>query len=416
MHVYFTMNDAINCEIDADAPFIIANERPTKDGHIGRSFKVFESFEDFMELRENYTHSHEVLIDHVKIKPERSFGRLVFDFDIDKKYDGENFVPDGFKKQIEEIIYKTIDDYYHDIQIDKLKFVWSSSENPKKCSKHLTVKNFCFYDWLVQCKRFYKLFQKTWKDSPYTWISPEKLIDAQVVRRHGSLRMVGSSKIGGFVLNLDDPENCTFEDSLIRIYRPKVYNKEQIITQLNENDGLDDIMKEIDPRHKSEFEIIASVGTTYQLFDTPDAFGEDANPDNHPPEDFGESVNKLAVRMVNMLLPHTFEKGKINKNIIGLLRKKPGSPIICPISGFKHDKENSYLVINKYNDIIYVSYGCHRNCGLRKTMILGYFIWYKGKYLPTINQIFARRYSSFKKKNKKKKEDPLFLLKLNGTI
>jgi len=201
MSIFFNLNEAINCDNDGDEPFIIANERSSRDGHIGRSFKVLDGFEEFIKHRSRYPHCHELLVDHIRIKPERSYGRLVFDFDIEAKYDDENFVPPNFKEQIEEIILKTIDNYYQEVDITKLCFVWSSSVNPKKCSKHLTVKNFCFYNWLVMCKKFYKLFQKTWKESSYTWIGEDKLIDSQVVRRHGSLRMVGSSKIGGFSLS-----------------------------------------------------------------------------------------------------------------------------------------------------------------------------------------------------------------------
>lgn len=399
-NIFFNLNDAINCKMDSDEPFIIANERLTRDGNTGRSFKVFNSFDEFMNERDNYPHCHELLVDHVNIKPERTHGRLVFDFDIDHKFDDVNFVPPNFKEQIEEIIIKTIDDFYQDVDISRLKFVWSSSVNPKKCSKHLTVKNFLFYNWLVMCRRFYKLFQLKWRESGYSWISGNKLIDAQVVRNHGSLRMVGSSKIKGFVLNLDNPKKFNLEDSLIRVYRNNLLEKEQMITVMNEREGLDLIIKENDPKYKvSEMQV-------YQLFDGPDM-------DNYPVEEFETNIYKLAFKIFNLIQPRIFKMGKCNKNIISLLRQKPG---ICPLSGKSHDKENSFLIVNNFNDIVYVSYGCHRHCGSKRSIMVGYIIWLLGKYTFTIDTIFAKKYLMQKRKLKKPKEDPLFLLKLSGAI
>lgn len=204
---YFSIEDAIKAPINSRTVFIIANERITKTGHIGRYYTIFPTFKEFLKNREKYKHCHEILVDHNNNKPNPS-GRLVFDFDI-KTNDEENslkneiVVPKNFKKQIENIIIDVIESYFNGVDVNKIEFIWSTSQNPKKISKHLTVKNLYFDDWINMSKIFYQLFCILW-DNTYLWIKSDKLIDFQIVRNRGSLRMVGSSKIGGNPLIFDN--------------------------------------------------------------------------------------------------------------------------------------------------------------------------------------------------------------------
>src|SRR5579872_4392793 len=226
---YYTMEEAMKAPIISTSAFIIANERTNKNGCIGRYYTVFPHFRDFLHNRERFPHCHEILIDHCNAEPNVG-GRLVFDFDLPKGL----MIPPDFKSQIEDTIYSVIDFYFHDIDENKLEFVWSTSENPNKFSKHLTVKNLYFDDWLKLSDVFYKLFSIEW-DKNYEWIGSDKLIDVQIVRLHASLRMVGSSKIGGYILKLDC-EKYNLIDALIRIYQKRARAIEQTVSMENLNE------------------------------------------------------------------------------------------------------------------------------------------------------------------------------------
>ena len=184
---FFTINDAINSENIGSNVFIIANETTKKDGSIGRVFSVFTNYTLFLKNREKYKHCHELFIDHKNNKPNIA-GRLVFDFDI--KYHKNLVIPSCFKKQIKDTIIKVINKFYENVDINILEFIWSSCANTKKLSKHLTVKNIYFENWIPMSKIFYQLFCLTW-DKCYDWIRSDKLIDLQIVKKNASLRMIG---------------------------------------------------------------------------------------------------------------------------------------------------------------------------------------------------------------------------------
>nr|URM62083.1 DNA primase small subunit [Mimivirus sp.] len=223
---FYKLDDAINSKINSNTVFILANERIAKDGNIGRYYVVFPSFKLFLKNREKYPNCHEIFVNHINNKIDQA-GRLVFDFDI--KYEQNIKIPKNFKQQIQDTIYNVVTNYYNHVNPEILEFVWSSSQNPKKLSKHLTVKNMYFDNWIIMSKIFYKLFCSEW-DRKYLWISSSKLIDFQIVRNKASLRMVGSTKIDGTPLVFDD-NIYSLSDSLIRIYLKNQRDKEQLITK-----------------------------------------------------------------------------------------------------------------------------------------------------------------------------------------
>jgi len=328
----YNINDAINYPTSKSNVFIIANEMMKIDGTKGRFFYVFPSFEKFLEDREKYPHCHEILVDHVNKTPDPT-GRLVFDFDIPDK----SIVPfKKFKKQIEESIIEVVETYFKKVDIELLEFVWSTSENDHKFSKHLTVKNLLFDDWIRMSKIFYKLFSLIW-DSKYDWIESGNLVDMQIVRCRGSLRMVGSSKIGGSVLELDDPDVYDLEDSLIRIYREEL--EEQIVTINNLKKGvLKNVIPEEEPKVKK---LIAS---SYECYDS---------------IDFPEEIYQIAYQFVNGIYPGIFTMGKSKHSRLNLIRAKKFK---CPISSRIHHAENAYVNIYQRDDYYFVNYGCYRNC------------------------------------------------------
>jgi hypothetical protein len=60
----YSLNDAINCEMETTNVFIIANERKKKDGGIGRYYTIFPSYKSFTKRRDKYLNCHELLVDH----------------------------------------------------------------------------------------------------------------------------------------------------------------------------------------------------------------------------------------------------------------------------------------------------------------------------------------------------------------
>ena len=335
--IFYKIDDAINASIDSKTVFILANERKTESGRIGRYYTIFPRFKNFLNVREKYPHCHEILIDHVNNKPNFG-GRLVFDFDI--KLDDDIVIPSNFKFQVEDTITTVIDDYFKKVDSNIFDFIWSTSQNPKKFSKHLTVKNLYFDDWISMSKKFYKLFCIIW-DRKYYWIGSDKLIDCQIVRKRASLRMVGSSKIDGFPLKFDD-DNHNLVDSLIRIYFISHKKSEQLVTCKNINsNGLDEL---------DEPEKIKSVGQNKNINRLEFSTGP-----SYPLE-----VYQTAFVLLDKIIPNVFKMGKINGIIMSLYRIKKYS---CLISGRVHENENAYCVIHIDQLVYDIYFGCYRSCG-----------------------------------------------------
>jgi len=343
---YYKIDEAINSEIDSTDPFIIANERLTQSGTVGRFYTVLPSFNVFLSNRPKYKHCHEIMVDHINSKPKLG-GRLVFDFDI--KLDVE--IPLKFKKQIENNVYEVLEKYYCDVDIDLIKFIWSTSQNPNKFSKHLTVKNIYFDNWITMSKIFYKLFSIEW-DETYNWIHSSKLVDFQIVRKRGSLRMVGSQKINGYPLVFDDEDCFTLTDSLIRIYIRSELKKEQIITRKNILDSVFDVVIEED---QDEPKALAEINIR-------------SDPTTNDPAIFDEIIYKKAYELYNKIHPGIFKIGKASSNVITLIRKKSAN---CLLSGKLHEQENAFCVIKKGNLEYMVSFGCYRFCSKQKLKYIG---------------------------------------------
>jgi len=341
---FYSMKDAMAADIDSKRIFIIANEKKKKDGTIGRYFTAFPTFNNFIDVRKKYKHCHEILIDHQQNTPDPS-GRLVFDFDIKAKR-----IPDDFNRQIENTVLEVVDIYMKNVDATLFEFVWSSSNNPLKFSKHLTVKNMYFDDWITMSKIFYTLFSFVW-DSKYFWINSRHLIDFQIVKNKASLRMVGSSKIGGNILTFDN-DKYTLPDSLIRIYDKRQRKNEQLVTNKNIiESAFDDVLCDISNKNVSCITIRSSNDVTIQA------------------PIYDNVVYKIAYELYDEIQPNTFTMGKINGTFISLFRKKSNK---CLMSGCQHDADNAYITITKNDDSYYVRFGCHRKCNAeKKTIYLG---------------------------------------------
>jgi len=353
---YFTMNDAINSAIKSKTAFIIANERTTASGQIGRYYTVFPTFKEFLKVRDTYKHCHEILIDHVNSRINQS-GRLVFDFDIKIANNSDTaqkdcvIVPKNFKKQIEDTILEVVEKYFNNIDIEILDFVWSTSQNPRKFSKHLTVKNMYFDDWIGMSKIFYQLFCIVWEEK-YFWIKSFKLIDFQIVRKRGSLRMVGSKKIDGYPLVFDDDKHI-LTDSLIRIYFKNQRINEQLVTKDNINNGVFD----------NVLGVVTNDDDDTEQFDF-----STLKPTKIEKPVYKQEIYEKAYEMYNTIRPGVFKMGKINGKIMTLIRIKATK---CILSGKIHDKENAFLIINQNEDAYSIKFGCFRFCHKDKTIYIG---------------------------------------------
>lgn len=352
---YYTMEEAMKAPIISTSAFIIANERTNKNGGIGRYYTVFPHFRDFLHNRDRFPHCHEMLVDHCDAEPNIG-GRLVFDFDLPNGL----LIPPDFKSQIEDTVYGVIDSYFHDIEENKLEFVWSSSENPNKFSKHLTVKNLYFNDWLKLSDIFYKLFNIEW-DKNYEWISSEKLIDVQIVRLHASLRMVGSSKIGGYPLKLDD-NRFDLTDALIRIYQNRQREVEQTVSTKNLNECVMENVLNVknemftetsDGNEDNEMSSIRIGSSTKSIEPV-----------------YEEEIYHKAYELFNIVCPRIFKMGKIKNNKLLLMRRKAAK---CLLSGRVHESQNAYLIINTEETNHYiVRFGCYQKCSDKKRVLIGY--------------------------------------------
>jgi hypothetical protein len=339
----FSLQEVIKKPIDSKHVFIIANERLKKNNEVGRYYTIFPNMKIFLQFRNFFPHCHEILVDHQNNKPN-TYGRLVFDFDL-KKDKMEN-LPNDFKESVEETIMEVINNYFHDVDINLLQFVWSTSKNPHKFSKHLTVKNLCFDNWLSMSRIFYKLFCLEW-DKHYTWIHSSKLIDSQIIRIKASLRMVGSSKINGYPLELDDPR-YTLQDSLIRIYFKQQKECEQIVTinHLNEN-VIERVLDE--PKEKVN-KYYVNCYQSYQDISYP------------------KKIYKLAFSLFQKKRKFHFRMGKMNGEKLILLRTKAAK---CLVSKETHERQNSFLRIKEEGKEYNVYFGCYQQRCRSKSIFIG---------------------------------------------
>lgn len=361
----YSINDAIKTEeFNTDTVFIIANEIINSKGKVVRSYTVFESFNMFEKYRNKYPNCHEILVDHKNNAIDNS-GRLVFDFDIKNDDDGNRIAPKDktFKRQVENTIHYIINKYLINVDIEKIGFVWSSCDNSKKVSKHLTVKNLWLDNWAHLSKIFYKLFIKRW-DKKYDWLKGKDIVDCQIIKKNTSLRMVGSCKIGGNILALDN-DQFSFRDSLIRLYNYEDKKNEQKITKANFKDFKQ--YKDIDNNNIKEIDMVIYNDLKNTIVKKSNNNISNNNKGSLKPEIYNAIAEYCKNKFCN-----TFKFGKINGNFINLIRVKKSK---CFISDKLHENENAYLQIyNGIYGILDIKYGCHRGCTYNDNKTVSLFI------------------------------------------
>lgn len=385
---YFTIKDAIKAPIkNSRNVFIIANEIKTSDNSIGRYYTVFPSFKIFLKNRDKFNHCHELLIDHINNDSDPA-GRLVFDFDIKfKDIDLENNeLPDNFHDQIQDTILIVVERYFTDIDCNIIEFIWSTSQNPNKVSKHLTVKNIYFDNWIKMSRIFYRLFCIVW-DKEYRWIRSTKLVDFQIVRNNGSLRMVGSTKIDGFPLVFDNDEH-ELADSLIRIYSSSQREAEQLVTKDNITNGVLTDVLNVDEDSVIKYQKGINIST---------------KPGKIVKPKYAEKIYKLAFEMYDKIDPGVFKMGKISGDRISFIRNRPHK---CLLSGKIHEQENAYCIISSDDEFYFINFGCYRNCYHEKTIQIGVIT--TGSMMVMIDPNFE--FMNRDKKVKRTKKKPILMI------
>ena len=193
-----------------------------------------------------------------------------------------------------------------------------------------------------------------WKED---WADFDDLIDSQIIRKNGTLRMVGSCKLGkNSYLELDNPAKYSFEDSLIRIYDHELFNLEKKVKWTNHDMEL--INSKI-PDAKQKTTII-----NYK-------YKDDIKWDNSKQYDI--EIFKEAFKLINDIQPGIFNPGKINGAFMTLSRIKSAP---CFFSQKVHDNIDGFIKI-RYDEekkIYDVILGCYRKnqCSERYTTVLGY--------------------------------------------
>lgn len=386
---YYTLNKALEFKSKtAPFPFIIAHEcreeyfdNYSKETKVRtRDFVAFNDVETFQKHRGIFPHSHEVLFnrfgDNIYAKLQ---GRLIFDFDFDLYMYGQGeYVHPGFEKTIEELIIKTFNKYYVDVDVDKFLFVWLISDTDKKWSKHLIIKGAMFCeDWKTQIQIFYQLMlsesrqlMNEYGNPILDYIDPstrtnlknlvmDRLFDYQVARNNATMRMYGSSKIDGKVLKMDTEHNLktniNFCDTLIQQFDPNDIDVEQTITmkQLCKNPlekAYDNPQTKVQDTYLTEACILADIDLT-----------KDKN--NYDNEEASDDEIKSCIKsfdafwcdLFEVQTQDVFKVKNVDGTLIALERLRSHK---CPLSEKVHDNDNAFLTIlgGRYY------FHCYRKC------------------------------------------------------
>jgi hypothetical protein len=214
MKIYPKLAEAID---NANDKSYIVSWFSMVNNHWCIKFISFDGIHEFMTIHRNFDSLHELILTANNTKPINSFvnrldGRLCFDFDINIDF---SLDLNQFKVDVESVVKSIAVELYDKINVNLFEFVWSTSANPKKHSKHLTIKNLLFDDWQAMSKQFYFYFHKKWNEF-FHYIDSYAFLDKQIVRNNASLRMVTHTKPDKTCPLTLDNQFHTLTDSLVR--------------------------------------------------------------------------------------------------------------------------------------------------------------------------------------------------------
>jgi hypothetical protein len=317
MRFFKTLYSLSMWKCDYEHPFLVQYEIVEPRDESTHLYIVFRDIEEYRRSR--YRTCHEVLISsNGWDREEDVIGHPAFDIDAplgSLEGDWQKILEDDIIEVLAYLHPKRADEI-RTILSDRDNFVWMSSSNDKKISRHLTVSNITFGQWRWTSKIMYR---ELMKKHPY--------IDNMIIRLCGSLRLPLNSKVGGSILTFQNNKH-NFLDGLILIRDENSYTLGSLLMPSdldNEFLKMDDI---VDKRE---------IG--YAMDD------EDLDEDQ-----CSRCFQKLDSQF-NTGLTMTGENG----GFITLTRVRPGT---CPISGRVHDSLGAYMFTRDKK----VYFGCHRKC------------------------------------------------------
>lgn len=213
MKVYTNLKAAINFNVNK---FIIGQDLQyigDNDVKISRKFLVFNNVKEYFKNIENYNTCHEYMLED---SLGNINGRIAFDFDLDNKNKTNYYNDKEFKYQIEVLLGNVLKKYYN---VKYGEYVWLTSENKKKSSFHLIIKNVQFViDWVSCMKQLIKCIKLELNKYDIKSMIDGEIFDEQIYRNRASLRMPLNKKIGGNKL-LFDNNKYNFYDGLIHVHK-----------------------------------------------------------------------------------------------------------------------------------------------------------------------------------------------------
>lgn len=378
---YFNLNAAkAHKSATKPYPFLIAHEcndtfLNRKTGQVEtrtREYYAFDSIDDFVSVRSKYPHAHEVIWD--RLVPGKQQGRLVFDFDFTERWYGVGFVPANFQSTIENLVCETFRRYYEGVDLNRLIFIWLISDVEKKWSKHLIVKNAHFCDdWKEQSLVFYNLMLglyeevRPWQNHS---LKSESLIDIQVARGNATMRMMGSSKLGGKTLLLESTDGkegvsfFTLHDTLVQLYRREDAISEQNIRQSQlRKKILDDMSFGYDPEKNEDVKKVIPnkffrAACDHAMIDLTKFEQDDRLLESAEVQKALSTFESHFCRETRVACQTVFRFKSCTGVIINLERI---SAAPCLLSGKVHEHENAFLRVTADGSVYF---HCRRGCEL----------------------------------------------------
>lgn len=304
-------------------------------------FLSFNSIDNYFEICENFNHCHEIVFPR-NLYNYQIVGRIVIDIDAQNDSmimkSNSNLIRD-IKSKFENGISKTLKIHYG-IERNKYKFNWLTSENPKKFSKHLIVSGICFHDWVIQLKEFYNLLKCHIRKEIFD------VIDYQLPRNNGSLRLPLNSKLSGNILTFDDYPDMRFP---LKESEKEIYCSAMIFHRHKDIEKMDEII---------EFKPKTIKSLSYDIKNNINSNVKNTNDLNITIDIKDNTENILKMTFKKFFGTNNDYGFKCGPYRDGYLRLDRYRPFRCLISNKIHDHENGYLFC--INNKPY--FGCYRHC------------------------------------------------------
>lgn len=320
-------------------PFILQWEIPNPRDDQERKYVVFDGIAEYLRYfkQGRYTTCHEVILNSNYDPKSEVAGHPAFDLDI--KLDKNIQIPDKWQQDLQDDLLYVLKIQYPDadfnLQIPDSEWVWISSDNPTKISKHLILRSIVFSMWKSQMKILIDTLRNMQQKKSSQHIID--CIDSSITRNLGSLRLPLNSKkpveIDGhtysYPLHFDNPKH-TFLDGIILLHDDTGYISRSS-TYLTPSDLHEEYTQ------KYSIHVEKRISSIEQL-------------DDESEDELVQCFYKLNKRIDTGL--------QVSGSSGGFLQLRRYQPGLCPISRRIHESDGAYMFKKGYN----IMYGCHRGC------------------------------------------------------